>query len=367
MKKKWIGAAALLLIAAIGLFALNVHNRDADYYLEWADKYVRQGNYDLTIINLEQALEKSKKTYGDASVETADIYRKLGGIEKNQDTACEYFDKAILIYEIEGKADAVPEILCEKGFMYANKGGAFFPQAMEIFQTVIDDYRENGYEDVTALCISYCMAAQFSEAVEEQLEYLKKAEQLLERVRPEKKFECSETVYEGTASVTFYNKDYRRSLDYWEKLLELTGDAADNLLKQKKAESYQMSGACLAYLGETEEAEAQLKTAVGIYEEIGSSVCYDGLALSYASLALTYAGQGNAGTEKMQEYGKNALACYTERESITNIDIANMEALRPMLQDAYEMAYPEQSTGSFDSWFSRNSQMKATSYHFYTQ
>lgn len=366
--KKWVGiTAALALLAAIGLFAISVHNRDVDYYLKVAEKAVKQGNDDLTIINLELALDKSKEVNGEVSLESADIYRKMGQVEKNWSTASEYFDRAILIYEIEGKAETVPEILCEKGLMLAKGGRAASDLAEETYQKVIDSYQENDYKDVTFLCMGYCMISQFAKTAEEQLAYLKQAENLLERVSTEKQAELCDAVYRGTALVNFIIKDYHSSLEYWEKLLALAEDGYVPSAKDRIAEACQMSGACLAYLSRAQEARSRGEKAIALYEEIGSDIYYDGMALSYASLALAYASQEEPDIDKTMEYSRDSLTCYTSREKITNIDMANMAGAKLILKDAYLKAHPNSEEEYFENWYFQNSQMKAASYYFYTK
>ena len=94
--KKWLLLIVSLIIIGIGSLIYQSARTDTNGYLELAEKFQKMGADDQELFNLRKALESSIKENGNVSLETAEIYRKLGNKEKNLTQAAEDFDKARL-------------------------------------------------------------------------------------------------------------------------------------------------------------------------------------------------------------------------------------------------------------------------------
>lgn len=81
--KKWTLAVMIILTLGTGLMACKENTEGADAYLESAKQYAEEGSHDQVILNMEKALQESRKQNGDSAVETGEIYRKLANIVKD--------------------------------------------------------------------------------------------------------------------------------------------------------------------------------------------------------------------------------------------------------------------------------------------
>lgn len=366
MYKKWVCGVLLILVMGIGILIYRNANMGVDDYLRLAKKMEQSGSYDQMIYELEKALDKSIEVYGGISSETAGIYRKLGAAERNLDTASEYFDRAVAIYELTGNTEEAPEAQCEKGIMLMKGGSATKEKTENAFQQVIDGYQENNYEKTDAIIISYLHLSTYQNDLDSQIDYLLKADALTSSLSEERKDNIIQALYYKIAFTCLLQGDYELSMEYCERLVELLGEPSDYEGKTLLAAAYQYSGACLAYLGESGEAEKRIRKAIELYSALGDDGPHTDTASAYAYLALAYAVRNKPEGDMVLEYGEKALSFYTNKGTITNVDLAYMEQIKITLKAAYERAFPERKAKSFEAWYERIAQLRATNYYYYT-
>lgn len=366
MWKKWTYAVIILFFAGIGFMIHRANSMGIEEYLELAEVFEEKGSYENVIFNLEQALKESQKTYGDTSAESADIYRKLGAAERDLSKGTEYFDKAVLIYEIEGRMEEVPAVQYEKGIMLMKGLPATREKVEAAFQKVMDLYQDNEYENSDSYCMSCYYLAYLQGDTELQLEYLKKGEARLSSLSAEGERKILQTIYSGLSMVYSSGQDFNSSLEYHEKILQMLEGTTDEAEKVLLADTYRLSGACLIYVKDITKAMERIGKAIAMYEEIGNGSYYAETASSYVYLALVYASQNEPDAEKMLECGETAFSYYKSLDTITNVDLGNIEVLKMVMHEAYQKAYPEKEEWEFDDWYNSNTKWNASTYHFYT-
>lgn len=366
MYKKWICGALLILVLGIGILIYRNANMGVEDYIKIAERMEQSGSYDQMIYELEKALEKSIELNGGISTETAGIYRKLGAAEKNLDTASEYFDRAAAIYELTGNIEEVPETLCEKGIMLMKGGSATREKTENAFQQVIDGYQENDYEKTDAIIMSYFHLSTLQDNLDSQIDYLLKADALTSNLSEERKDNITQALYYQIAFTCLFRGKYELSMEYCERLIELLGEPSDFGQKSMLAAAYQYSGACLAYLEESGEAEERLRKAIELYGDLGDGGPHTDTASAYAYLALAYAVRNKPEGDMVLEYGEKALSFYTNKSTITNIDLVYMEQIKLTLKAAYERTFPEREARSFEAWYEKIARLRATNYYYYT-
>lgn len=363
---KWAYAVIIVFIVGIGFMFYRANSMGIEDYLELAEVFEEKGSYKDVDFNLKKALKISQKTYGEISAESANIYRKLGAAEQDLSKGTEYFDKAALIYELEGCMGEAPNVQYEKGILLTKGLPKTKENAEDAFQRVLELYQNNKYEDTDSFSMSCYYLAYLQEDTELRLEYLKKGEAQLSSLSPGGEQEICETLYSGLAMAYSSDRDFNSSLKYHEKILHMLEGTSDAAKKVLLANTYRMSGACLIYVKDTAEALKRIENAIIIYEEMGSSSYYTEMASSYVYLALAYASQNVPNAEKMLECAETAFTYYKNRDAITNFDLDNIEVLKTIIRKAYETAYPEKEEWEFDDWYNSNTKWNASTYQYYT-
>ncbi len=358
--KKWTFMILIVLAGGILILVIRGGSFDREDYLQRAEYWIQKGKREQAYYSLEKALEKSRKAYGEISGETAEIYRKLAGQERDLSRGGEFFDRAIKIYQLEGLEEQVWETYFEKGCMYLLGKKATSEQAEDAFLKVIENTDIASCENTDNLCLSFYYVSLYQDGLEEKLAFLQKGEQILGQLSAEKEVVISEKIYGGIASVYFEEKNYEKALPYYEKVRGLEGEQAGKIT----ADGNNMSGLCLAYLGETETAAERAKEAIGIFEKLGSGDYYRDLSVSYAILAISYAEQEQAEEETVLSYGKKALSYYEELETITNADITYLKMVKMLLWEMFQRLYPEKEYWEFEDWYNKNLKLKAGVYQF---
>lgn len=364
--KKWIGIILLIFLAGIGFMVYRYASMDVEDYVKLAEKFKEKNNYDSAIFSLEKALEKSLSKNGNMSEETAKIYRKLGSVERDLTKAAEYFDRAYLIHEIDNQLDEALDTLFEKGVMWIKGLPATAENMEEAFKKVTELYQENEYENSDSLVLCYYYLSYYNEDPAAQIEYYKKGEAQIGHLSPGREREISRIFYEEIAWFYANRKDFDNALAYCDKLEVLLKDVTDVKGKAALAGVYRLSGICMIYTGDQISAKERLEKSITMFEELESQKYYTRLASAYTYLALSYSYQNEPDAEKMMECGKTAFSYYTDKETLTNIDLADIESLKLILREAYEKVYPQKEVWEFDDWFGENVEMKATNYYFYT-
>lgn len=367
MYKKWTCGVFAVLLLMIGSIVYRGITMDVEDYLKLADEMQGTENYGQLMIQLESALKKSIKKYGDISEETAGIYERMGKAERNLSSASEYFDRAVLIYEILGRSDKVPSALCDKGVKLLGGGEAAAKEAEKVFQKAVNFCLENEIDDAALLCRGYYHLSLFPEDEDAQLEYLSKGEALLPQLKPEQKNEICRDFYNRTGLVYFWQEKYMESLEYWRKLVSLYKDAVDESQKETLADGYMYEGACLAYMNHFTEADPKIKEALELYGQGDPERLYSKKAQAYAYLSLSSAIKEKPDAAEMLRCGEKALSYYTGRSRITNIDMINMEQMKATLYVAYLRAHPGKDEQDFGSWYRKSANLTASSYYYYTK
>lgn len=363
--KKWLLLIVSLIIIGIGSLIYQSARTDTNGYLELAEKFQKMGADDQELFNLRKALESSIKENGNVSLETVEIYRKLGNKEKNLTQAAEDFDKAILIYEMED-VQKIPDTYYEKGYKLLWGGSKTQEEALESFYEVIRLYEENQYEDSNSLCMSYNYIAYLQEDVTDKLTYLKKAEEYFSTLTEQQSWEISTTIELAIGQMLFIQSDYTAALSYYDSLLEKSETIEEEQAWYIYAEASHMSGACLTFLNRADEGESRIKKAIEIYSERDDGSLYYEQAVAHTFLAFAYANMEPPKQEEALEAGIDAFSYYKQRDVITNIDLRSMEEMKIYLQIAYEKMYPEKESWAFREWFDENCQVKSRNYQIYT-
>ncbi len=357
MVKKWTIAVFCLFIALTGFFVFRYVTMGRDDYLRAAENMEENGKYSDILITLNKALDKSRETYGEISVETAEVYRKIGNKEQDLKKATEFFDKAALIYELEGQPEQISAVKYEKGYMLL-KGHKEADQAKEAFLEAADSYRANPSGNTRYLCMSCCYLSDLEDEEDKKLSYLKEAELALGEVEETEREAVTAKVYRRLGIVSMNKGDIVEANSYFEKMMEL------KIGKKMVAYAMLMSGGCYAHLHDLEEAIERVNQAVGQYEELGVDKCYNELAACDAFMALAYAMKEEPDAELVMKYIEHSLSWHQNLNQINNIDLMCREKLKPILQSAYILVYPEKN--DFEDWYACHSRLKATYYQFYT-
>lgn len=345
-----------LLFIIVGLIVYSGSSMNMEDYLNSAQKFSEEGNYDQAVYSFNKALEKAGNQYGEISSEAAGIYVKLGRMNQRKEDVTENLDKAYSIYEALNEPDHMAEVQLYKGMkltgLKENEAGS------EALLNAIELYKEFGYENSDNLCLAYVTLADLQEDFKEAKKYLNSAQGLMEGLSSEGYETIASEFYLTAAVVCFKDEDYQQALVYYKSLMEMMKDPLE------AADVSVMYGACLIYVGRLKEAEECLDRAIAVFEETanGSYIAYS-IALAYRGLA--YANEAGADAKKAMEYGEKALSIYTTRRTIKTADMRGMEQCRLVMQEVFKKVYPGEKASMFNNWYDRNSRLTATTYYYY--
>ncbi len=349
MVKKWTIAVFCLFIALTGFFVFRYVTMGRDDYLRAAENMEENGKYSDILITLNKALDKSRETYGEISVETAEVYRKIGSKEQDLKKATEFFDKAALIYELEGQPEQISAVKYEKGYMLL-KGHKEADQAKEEFLEAVDLYQANPSGNTRYLCMSYCYLSDLEDEEDKKLSYLKEGELALGEVEETERKTVTAEVYRRLGMVSVNKEDFVEANSYFEKIMELEGK------REVMAYGMIMSGVCYIRLNDPEKAVERINQAAVQYKKSGVDKHYNELSACDAYLALAYAMKEEPDAELVMEYIEHSLSRYQNLNQIRYTDIANRQTLKPVLQSAYTLVYPEKI--DFEYWYTMHSILK---------
>ncbi len=362
--KKWILFVFAILFVGIGALVYKGSTMGFEDYLDLAATFHEREDYDQEMFNLEKALEESLEINGQLSLATADIYRRMGLCDRDTDKIDEYFDKAILIYEMIGEKGATG-LYYEKGKMLMEKGtGTAVFLGKESLEKAIELYERDGYEDSDQLCDS-CLLLAYSETDREKRQsFLKKAESYFGDLSKENGWRIENQIYRQMGIDWFLEGMFEEALECFDNVLIRAADSKEKDAKQVMAEAWCMSGAALVYMDRAQEGKERIEKAVTFYDVYNRKQPYLDAALAHAFLALAYGKLEPPGRQEVLEEGALALSYFTEKESIHNQDLRSMEYIKYILQDAYESSFPEKWERDFEEWFQGISHLKASEYYF---
>ena len=362
--KKWILFVFAILFVGIGVLVYKGSTMGYEDYLDLAATFHEREDYDQEMFNLEKALQESLEINGQLSLETADIYRRMGLCDRDTDKIAEDFDKAILIYEIAGKKDKA-DLYYEKGKrMIENGGGRAVFLGEESLKQAIQLYEQDGYEDSDKLCESCLMLANLETDREKQWVCLKQAESYFWDLSKENGWQIGNRIYRLMGINRFQEGMYEEAFGYFDAMLIRAEDSEEKDVRQVMAEAQYLSGAALVLVDRAEEGKKRIEQAIVFYDVHNGKQPYEDAALAHTFLALAYGKLEPPGRQEVLEEGALALSYFTEKESIHNQDLRSMEYIKYILQDAYESSFPEKWERDFEEWFQGISHLKASEYYF---
>ena len=184
----------MILVVGIAVIVYKGSGMGLEDYLDLAATFHEREDYDQEMFNLEKALEGSLEVNGQMSLETADIYRRMGECVRDTDQIAGNFDKAIAIYEKCGGKD-VAGLYYEKGKRLVERGtGSSISLGKESLERAISMYERDGYEDSDKLCGSYLILAGAERSKEERWRYMEKAENCIPELSKENQREIGNQV-----------------------------------------------------------------------------------------------------------------------------------------------------------------------------
>lgn len=362
--KKWILFVFAILFVGIGVLVYKGSTMGYEDYLDLAATFHEREDYDREMFNLEKALQESLEINGQLSLETADIYRRMGLCDRDTDKIAEDFDKAILIYEIAGKKDKA-DLYYEKGKrMIENGGGRAVFLGKESLKQAIQLYEQDGYEDSDKLCESCLMLANLETDREKQWVCLKQAESYFWDLSKENGWQIGNRIYRLMGINRFQEGMYEEAFGYFDAMLIRAEDSEEKDVKQVMAEAQYLSGAALVLVDRAEEGKKRIEQAIVFYDVHNGKQPYEDAALAHTFLALAYGKLEPPGKQEVLEEGELALSYFTEMDRIDSQDLRSMEYIKYVLRIAYERAFPEKMERDFEEWFYGISQLKASEYYF---
>lgn len=362
--KKWILFVFAILFVGIGVLVYKGSTMGYEDYLDLAATFHEREDYDQEMFNLEKALQESLEINGQLSLETADIYRRMGLCDRDTDKIAEDFDKAILIYEIAGKKD-LADLYYEKGKrLIENGGGRAVFLGKESLKQAIQLYEQDGYEDSDKLCESCLMLANLETDREKQWVCLKQAESYFWDLSKENGWQIGNRIYRLMGINRFQEGMYEEAFGYFDAMLIRAEDSEEKDVKQVMAEAQYLSGAALVLVDRAEEGKKRIEQAIVFYDVHNGKQPYEDAALAHTFLALAYGKLEPPGKQEVLEEGELALSYFTEMDRIDSQDLRSMEYIKYVLRIAYERAFPEKMERDFEEWFYGISQLKASEYYF---
>ena len=212
--KKWILFVFAILFVGIGVLVYKGSTMGYEDYLDLAATFHEREDYDQEMFNLEKALQESLEINGQLSLETADIYRRMGLCDRDTDKIAEDFDKSILIYEIAGKKD-LADLYYEKGKrLIENGGGRAVFLGEESLKQAIQLYEQDGYEDSDKLCESSLILANLETDREKQWVRLKQAESYFWDLSKENGWQIGNRIYRLMGINRFQEGMYEEAFGY---------------------------------------------------------------------------------------------------------------------------------------------------------
>ena len=362
--KKWILFVFAILFVGIGVLVYKGSTMGYEDYLDLAATFHEREDYDQEMFNLEKALQESLEINGQLSLETADIYRRMGLCDRDTDKIAEDFDKAILIYEIAGKKDKA-DLYYEKGKrLIENGGGRAVFLGKESLKQAIQLYEQDGYEDSDKLCESCLMLANLETDREKQWVCLKQAESYFWDLSKENGWQIGNRIYRLMGINRFQEGMYEEAFGYFDAMLIRAEDSEEKDVRQVMAEAQYLSGAALVLVDRAEEGKKRIEQAIVFYDVHNGKQPYEDAALAHTFLALAYGKLEPPGKQEVLEEGELALSYFTEMDRIDSQDLRSMEYIKYVLRIAYERAFPEKMERDFEEWFYGISQLKASEYYF---
>lgn len=362
--KKWILFVFAILFVGIGVLVYKGSTMGYEDYLDLAATFHEREDYDQEMFNLEKALQESLEINGQLSLETADIYRRMGLCDRDTDKIAEDFDKAILIYEIAGKKDKA-DLYYEKGKrMIENGGGRAVFLGEESLKQAIQLYEQDGYEDSDKLCESCLILANLETDREKQWVRLKQAESYFWDLSKENGWQIGNRIYRLMGINRFQEGMYEEAFGYFDAMLIRAEDSEEKDVRQVMAEAQYLSGAALVLVDRAKEGKKRIEQAIVFYDVHNGKQPYEDAALAHTFLALAYGKLEPPGKQEVLEEGELALSYFTEMDRIDSQDLRSMEYIKYVLRIAYERAFPEKMERDFEEWFYGISQLKTSEYYF---
>lgn len=347
MKKR---AFLLMLVVIILAVGFSIHKRDMQYYMTRAEKSVEDGYIDLAMSSWKRALNCSIREYGETSVETAEIYRKMGGASTSIDESFQYLEKAKDIFESLGESGELGRTY----HFYASKcmnigerevGVKYLKQAEELYtksENIPAIQKVELYRDI----------GNYTYDQDVSLAYYLKCETIISDLKKEGNLNTPQVVYINIANQYYDMGNYREAISYYQKAIDNHVDAGKYSVRNL-ANAYDYCGYSYAYLMDFDSAEEYIQKAIDIYEQLKSEENYQLLAKAYGHISEVYYGKKDY--NQAIAYGIKACQCYASQKTLVNDDIIKFKKIKDNVQKYYEKA---ELNGNFEDWFKSNVKIK---------
>lgn len=316
-------------------------------YMEKAEEFYEQENYNKAKVNLEKALHLSKNEYGDISRETAKIYLKLADFSTAYSESIDLLKEAEEIYQdladIEGLANT-----------YIVYGSTYY-------RSNDRDLSENAYKKALQYCDlsdhemneerfhAYVNLAGLGNGTEEEdLLYNQEAEKLLEMLPEDEKNYSKMRVYNNLGN-SYLNlnenelaiENYEKAIDIWLKY----GEGGE----LRAAEAYDNCGYLYALTGNCKKAINYIDESLKLFGGMKKVKLWQH-AVAYWHMSATYALCEIQDYDKAIDYGIRSCQLYTEKEELNSEELKELRLFKDALKSLYEKS-PLAEKQDFESWY----------------
>ena len=363
--KKWIICILTILVMGITVIVYRGFTMSFEDYLDLAETFHERKAYDQEMFNLERALDDSLELNGPLSMQTADIYRRMGACGRSKDEIVENFDKAIRIYEMENRKD-VAALYFEKGkALMEKKTGTVVSLVRESMEKAVELYEKAGFEYSDNYCESCVILAYLATDYDISWDYLQKAERNFENLSKENEWRIGSVIYRSMGMHRFNGEMYEEAVKYLDVVLTQAEGSEKKDVRRVEAEVRYISGGALVCLGKVEEGKERIEKSIRFYDTYKGTLPYRDAAIAHAFLALAYGNMEPPEKQKVLDEGEAALSYFKQQKTITSDDFQTMGYIKYYLSLAYEKAFPEKGDVDFERWFNEISRLNAAEYEFF--
>lgn len=316
-------------------------------YIEKADNYYENEDYEQSIYSLEQAMDLSVEEYGEKSKETADIYLKLAMASTSLSQAEDYAQAAEQIYQVLSDDGGLAKVFFTYGVVYSR--GYQKADAEKAYKEALR-YCEMSSENMSEVKFhTYLRLIGLNIGSEEEaLAFGKETEKLLKELPESVKVSYELIVYSNIGNSYYNLKHYDQAIEYYEKAIinwnqNLIGDMLTI------AELFDHCGYSYAVLEHYNKAIEYINHSLDLLKNIDEASAWN-FAIAYRHLSTIYAVDEIKDYEMSAEYGLKSCQAYLKQTELDSKELEEFLMFKNEFQRLYEQT-PLEETKDFESWF----------------
>ncbi len=344
MKKTFL---LFMIVLMTGCVARKSPQKEIESRLKQADAYKTSGEYRSAEIMAEEAIRWAKRTYGEDSIEAADIYAKSISYAYDIDTIQEWAGEAEDIYKVHKDFEGLATTYYFLGKAYYTENNREEAEkALEKALKYCDDQDSNAEEIRYDI---FLLKGMESKDWKEALINIKKAEEEMLRMPEELQKEKKIKLYNYLGNCYYGLDSFEDAIYYYDKAIGEEWKNEDDRIIIIRCYDYR--GNSYKLLGSYEKAKEDLIYAQKEMESIVGKKLWD-LALVNYHLASVYVLDEPKDYVKALEYGIQACRVYTQQNELSSQELKELKSFKEHVENMYEMS-PYAGQEEFEFWYQK--------------